>query len=472
MSLFNLFGTTPDESSPQQPATRPTTRSQSRSNAAHLELPVDAVSTFNGIARGRRSPSPLHVGHNANSAVIFTYDSTNVSQHIIQSQAESEAAGKFDDAVDDSGAATASMSSIEELRASAAAAVEAANAATAALVAASSLISQQASQQQLPQIRTRKPELPEFDRKNIDIWLKRVQSAYDRAGISLPRDKFAFLESKFAVGANPSIDAFLYGPATEEAWSAFTDYLREEYGRTVRQEAQFMRAQHSRDGRKPSQMLAHMREKVKRVTVDDILKEIVISSLPANVQQMIAERVKDLSAEETAAAADKYFDQNGQPLHSHSPPIQHIDSSQVELTHEDAYDDDGEINAIGGRRSNFRGNSRSGGRSNYSNNNNRSSKSQFNNASGPPNRMGVKNRFMNQGVPNNASSQRPLHSGASSNASSTANASAAAAPLSQVTLCFKHQRFGDKAYDCQQGCSRWPEWQKKQQGNANAGNRK
>ena len=468
-SLFNLFGSAPDESDQQQPANRPTTRSQSRTNAAHLELPANPVSTFNGIARGRRSPSPLHVGHNANSAVIFAYDSTNVSERIIQSQADAAAAGEFEDAVDSSGTSTtAKMSSIEELRASAAAAVEAANAATAALVAASSLISQQASQQAAPQFRTRKPELPEFDRNNIEIWLKRVQSAYDRAGITHPKDKFAFLESKFPVGANPSIDSYLYGPATEETWSSFTAYLREEYGRTVRQEAQFMRAQHSRDGRKPSQMLSHIKEKVKRVTVDDILKEIVISALPANVQQMIAERVKDLSAEETAAAADKYFDQNGQPLHSHSPPIQHIDASQVEPTHEDACDDDGEINAIGSRRSNFRGNSRGGGRGNYSNNNHRSQKPQFNNASGPPNRMGVKNRSINQGVSNNASSYRPFNS----NASSMANASAAATPLSQVTLCIKHQRYGDKAFDCQPGCSRWPEMQKKQQGNANAGNRK
>ena len=156
------------------------------------------------------------------------------------------------------------MSSIEELRASAAAAVEAANAATAALVAASGLITQQASQQPVTQIRSRKRELLEFDAGNIEIWLKRVQSVYDRAGVMLPKEKFAYLESKFAVGANPTIDAFLYGPATAEAWEEFTAYMREEYGRTVCQEAQFLRGQISRDNRKPSQMLAHINEKTKR----------------------------------------------------------------------------------------------------------------------------------------------------------------------------------------------------------------
>ena len=76
----------------------------------------------------------------------------------------------------------------------------------------------------------------------------------------------------------------MYGPATEEALQAFLTYLKDEYVRTIRQEAQFLRGQFSRDGRKPSQMLAHMKEKVKRVTIDNLLKEIVISSLPQNVQ--------------------------------------------------------------------------------------------------------------------------------------------------------------------------------------------
>ena len=148
MPLFNgIFGSTPEEPEQPQPTQRPTTRSQARNAPANLELPL---ASFNGAARGRRTPSPRQVGHNANSAVIFTYDSTNVSQQILQTQAQAEEAGEFDSASENSGrtTTTAEMSSIEELRASAAAAVEAANAATAALTAATGLVSQQASQQQ------------------------------------------------------------------------------------------------------------------------------------------------------------------------------------------------------------------------------------------------------------------------------------------------------------------------------------
>ena len=442
MSYFsNIFSSAANEEDqqPLDPGQRPRTRSQTR--AGHLELPANTpVNTFNGIARGRRTPSPRPVGHNANSSVIFAYDSTNISQRILQSQEPSE---------------MANAASIEELRAAAAAAVEAANAATSALAAAANLVSQQGVQQQ-PQVRIRKPDLPEFDAKNIEIWIKRTEAAYDRAGICLPKDKFAFLETKFAVGANPSIDAYLYGPANEDTWTSFLTYLREEYGRTVRQEAQFLRQQHSRDGRRPSQMLAHIREKVKRVKVDDVLKEIIISSLPSDVQQMLAERVKEATAEETAAMADSYFDQNGKQLHSRSPSVQHIDAP---IIHDDDDDDDSsaDVNAINGRRGNFRP------RGNH--NNNRFTKPfnnaprHNNNASGPPNRMGVKNRSGFTGASSNA---------APNLSSTSSNASAAASSSKPKSLCLNHQRHGDNTMNCQPGCSRWKEMR---QGNGSTGSR-
>ena len=464
MSFYGLFKSTTEDDSSQE-ARRPLTRSQSRETPGHLDINPSAISNFNGVARGRRTPSPRPIGHNANSAVIFQYDSTNVSQQLLNSQPQQHDVENFADSQPNS-PSTSNMptdpQSIEQLRASAAAAIEAANAATAALTAAAALVSQQQLQPPVQQIRTRKPELPEFDSRNVEIWIRRVQSAYDRAGIALPKDKFAFLESKFAVGANPAIDAFLYGPATEEAWSAFLSYLKEEYGRTIRQEAQYLRGQFSRDGRKPTQMLAQSKDKAKRVSIDDIMKEIVISSLPPSVQQMIQERVRDMTADETAAVADRYFDQDGRPLHSSTPSIQTVGAPQVESTHageRDDDDDDGadgaDINAIRGRRGNFKAGSRP-----FSNNNN-------NNRSSRPSNNNNNNFQKGNGKPR--AHFTPAFSNSTSNSSSTTSASASSfkAPI----LCMSHQRYGDKSFTCQQGCSHWPEFQRRQAGKANAGKR-
>ena len=45
----------------------------------------------------------------------------------------------------------------------------------------------------------KRPELPDFDPANIEIWIKRIESAYIRSNINKPADKFAFLEPKFPV---------------------------------------------------------------------------------------------------------------------------------------------------------------------------------------------------------------------------------------------------------------------------------
>ena len=85
-------------------------------------------------------------------------------------------------------------------------------------------------------------ELPDFDPSNIDIWIKWIESAYIRANITKPADKFAFLEPKFPVDKDPKINQFLYGESTEQNWQAFLAYLKEKYGKSVKQQTKlFMR---------------------------------------------------------------------------------------------------------------------------------------------------------------------------------------------------------------------------------------
>ena len=81
---------------------------------------------------------------------------------------------------------------------------------------------------------SRKPELPAFDKRNVAIWVRRVENAFIRSNVTLARDKFAFIEAKFGVDADPNINELLYGEATSENWDAFMTYLKTTYGRSVR----------------------------------------------------------------------------------------------------------------------------------------------------------------------------------------------------------------------------------------------
>ena len=193
---------------------------------------------------------------------------------------------------------------------------------------------------------TKKPELPAFDIKNIELWIRRVESAYIRAGIERPREKFAHLENKIGVDVDPRINNFLYGETTEARWTEFTDYLKKQYGRTKQQKAQTLIDGIPRDGRRPSQLWALYEERTSGCSLDDIIKEQITRQLPAEVQRSIAEKTANMTSFQTAEVADHYFDREGRLLHKSATSVNAIDHGPpglVDSDHEDASD----VNAVG-----------------------------------------------------------------------------------------------------------------------------
>ena len=161
----------------------------------------------------------------------------------------------------------------------------------------------------------RKPELPAFDKKNVDIWIKRVEAAYARVSCTDPKLKFAHLEAKFDVNEDPKVNEFLFGDPTAESWKDFLKYLRTRYGRTRKQEALSVINGTPREGRTPSQLAALMKDRAGAVSLDDILKEQLLKELPVDVQRQIADKVSTLTFQQTADLADAYFDKDGKQLH-------------------------------------------------------------------------------------------------------------------------------------------------------------
>ena len=129
---------------------------------------------------------------------------------------------------------------------------------------------------QIPDAIKRKPEIPAFDKAHVDHWIRRTENAFIRALIESPREKFAFLETKFPVDFNPRINSFLWGDPTQANWDAFIAYLRTEYGTTKQQRASVFLDGFKRDGKRPSQYVALLNDKTKDVTINDIKKEMLL----------------------------------------------------------------------------------------------------------------------------------------------------------------------------------------------------
>ena len=329
----------------------------------------------------------------------------------------------------------------------------------------------------------RKPDLPNLDKKHIDAWIKRVEHAYVRADISKPKDKFSFLESKFSGCEDATINAFLEKDTADE-WNKFLNYLRDIYGKSKQQRVYTIFNGVPREGRRPNQLAAHIKDLIGKITLDDVLKELLLKEIPPEVRQHAATSIDTLDFEQTAAHLDIYFDKQGKVKNSsHASSINHVaDSSQQPRrsrprqsamkqegtaqapsipsttpseqqaftpTFEDV-EDASDVNAVrfrsDGQKQTFnvsnraqpRGRSRVNSSGNSSSVNGNSS-GRFNSQSRSTNRYST-----NGGRFNNGNSSRPPSTNSSK-------------------LCSFHEQYGDKARSCREYCSRYAQHQVKGQ---------
>ena len=303
-----------------------------------------------------------------------------------------------------------SESEVDRLQRVCEAAIAAATAATVALQAA--------------QAKTKKPELPAFDRKNVDLWIQRVEAAYVRANVTLPKDKFAHLEPKFPVDFNSVINGFLFGEATAEKWTEFIKYLRDEYGKTPRQQTALLLASHSRSGLRPTQFLVNLKEKTNKVTIDHIHREILLKTLPSDVQHSLLDRLDTMTAEDVAKAADKYFDSEGRPISSSTASVNSVQPEPQEDSPSFTApfsDEENDVNAISGRK--FQ---------------------KDNKFSGSYSSFKPKPRFSN-GSSSSFNNQR-------ANFSKSSKSNNVIKPNG---LCYVHDKYKDEANVCYQGCRKF-----------------
>ena len=291
---------------------------------------------------------------------------------------------------------------------------------------------------------TRKPDLPPFDKANIDVWIRRVENAFTRAAIISVKDKFAFLESKIGADADPKItEYFCTSPLTNDTWDEFVAYLKKRYGRTKRQQVQSLISGTEFDGLQPSAVVSLMKEKAGSITIDDIIKEHVYRRLPVDLQRQLAQEADTMTAGEFSELADSFYDRDGRPLHaSTSTSVNAIgggvsasinpnassssSSSTASFTAAFSQGETNDINAVRARQGQKQ---RYNNNNNNNNNNNRPSSNNNNNNSGRNNNNN--DRYSKPNVPK----------------------------IQPNGLCRSHDKFGDDAYTCASGCRRWSSFQ-------------
>ena len=334
---------------------------------------------------------------------------------------------------------------------------------------------------QTSQVRAlRKPELPSLDKKNINSWLRRIEAAYARNDIISPKDKFAFLETKFNIDADAKINEFFEKDIhTEAHWTDFKAYLRDLFGRSRREEVYSIFNGVPRDGRRPKQFAAHIKDLVGKATLDDVLKELMLKEIPAEVRQHAATIIKSKNFQETADFLDTYFDKKGKVLDSTQasginnisslpssmkpsnsraeppPPTRAVEDNSFTGAFADT-EDASDVNAVrfqgGGRsqqstRAQSRGRSRHRSGGNGSSANNRS-QSRYSGPSNSNNNHRSDSRY-------SSNSNSTSGGGSSSSSSRTGNRSSS----KTSNVCYYHEQYGQKARSCREGCLMWSQHQ-------------
>ena len=297
---------------------------------------------------------------------------------------------------------------------------------------------------------TRKPELPTLDTANIETWIRRVENAFTRANINKVKDKFAFIESKIGVNADPKVTEYLCtNPLTDATWDDFLTYLRKRYGRTKRQQIQSLITGADFDGLQPSAVCALMKERAGQVTVDDIIKEHIYRRLPIDLQRQLAQEAETLTSSELSELADSFYDKDGRPLHTASNASVNAIGGGVSNTfnpnaaasasnsssYADSFtgafeDDNADINVVRARQG---------------------QKQRFNNSNGRPQSSSNSNSRNNNNRPSNSNN----------NARNNNNKRENKSVINSSGICGYHEKFGADAYRCASGCKRWSSFQAK-----------
>ena len=308
----------------------------------------------------------------------------------------------------------------------------------------------QALSSNTPRVNKKKPELPPFDQKHIEAWIRRTEAAFTRAEITASKEKFAHLEAIIAVDLHPAINKFFSGSATQAQYDEFIAFLRQRYGRTKQQKVRAATEGVKRNGRNPEDLAALLDEHIDDVTIEDIKKSHFMAEMPQSVRSNLADKQDTLTFHELAKAAKAYFNQDGSlraanthvnsvepnevapsQTFAHTPASANT-SSNFTMAFDDHSPPHGDVNAVGRR----------GVNSSHSTNNRQNSRSR-----NPPIRArGGANRSASRPYTNRDPSSR------------------------NPDWCWAHNKFGNEARNCKSPCS-FSNSNSTQSGNSRGGRR-
>ena len=152
-------------------------------------------------------------------------------------------------------------------------------------------------------------KLPPFWSADPQIWFAQVEAQFITRHITRQRSKFALVISALQPEIAQEVRDLLLNPPEEEPYNTLKFELIRRTSASQQRRLQLLLIEEELGDRKPSQLLRRMRQLLGENELEaDILKQLFVQRLPANVQLILATASTALTNEQLADLADRIMD--------------------------------------------------------------------------------------------------------------------------------------------------------------------
>lgn len=152
--------------------------------------------------------------------------------------------------------------------------------------------------------------LPPYWDRNPSIWFLQAESQFVLSGVRTEQRKYHLVVSALSPAAAEEVCDLLSGPPSATPYSTLKAALLERTTVSQRSRIQQLLSAEELGDRRPSQLLRHMRTLMSSSTTptdDNLLRELFLQRLPANVQMVLA-TASTLDLNSLASLADKVLE--------------------------------------------------------------------------------------------------------------------------------------------------------------------
>lgn len=192
-----------------------------------------------------------------------------------------------------------------------------------------------------PQVMGVSVKLSEFWRDNPKIWFTQAEAQFDIAGITQDSTKYGHVLSKLDARLADEVEDIIANPPAKDKYEHLKSELIKRFSTTKKQRTRQLLGEEQLGDRKPSAFLRHLRSLAGSGGDEDIICELWMRALPAEVQRILMGHL-DLPLEKVAEIADNIVETLppsasttaalNQASASHSPDLNQIMRCIEELT--------------------------------------------------------------------------------------------------------------------------------------------